>query len=84
MRSVHRAVAAEAPPTGADARHTEGPVSVELFASRLEAAPGETLHLAVVFDESLTSSFRNDIYPPYKANRETPPVALLVIESQKV
>lgn len=31
-------------------------------------------HLAVVFDESLTTSFRNEIYPPYKANREpTPP-----------
>ena len=30
-------------------------------------------HLAVVFDESLTSSFRNAIYPDYKANREPPP-----------
>jgi 5'-3' exonuclease len=30
-------------------------------------------HVAVVFDESLTSSFRNDIYPDYKANREPPP-----------
>ena len=30
-------------------------------------------HLAVVFDESLTTSFRNDIYPEYKANREMPP-----------
>ena len=30
-------------------------------------------HMAVVFDESLTSSFRNTIYPDYKANRETPP-----------
>ena len=30
-------------------------------------------HLAVVFDESLTTSFRNDIYPDYKANREQPP-----------
>lgn len=30
-------------------------------------------HLAVVFDESLTSSFRNDIFPEYKANRESPP-----------
>jgi len=30
-------------------------------------------HVAVVFDESLTTSFRNDIYPAYKANRETPP-----------
>jgi 5'-3' exonuclease len=33
-------------------------------------------YMAVVFDESLTSSFRNEIYPPYKANRETPPAAL--------
>jgi 5'-3' exonuclease len=33
-------------------------------------------HMAVVFDESLTTSFRNEIYPPYKANRETPPVEL--------
>jgi 5'-3' exonuclease len=33
-------------------------------------------HLAVVFDESLTSSFRNDIYPDYKANREPPPPEL--------
>lgn len=33
-------------------------------------------HLAVAFDESLTSSFRNDIYPQYKANRETPPAEL--------
>lgn len=31
-------------------------------------------HMAVAFDESLTTSFRNEIYPAYKANREpTPP-----------
>lgn len=30
-------------------------------------------HVAVAFDESLTTSFRNDIYPAYKANRESPP-----------
>lgn len=35
-------------------------------------------HLAVAFDESLTSSFRNAIYPAYKANRELPPAELLV------
>ncbi|TAL71943.1 MAG: exodeoxyribonuclease IX [Rhodanobacter sp.] len=29
--------------------------------------------IAVAFDASLTSSFRNAIYPPYKANRELPP-----------
>jgi DNA polymerase-1 len=33
-------------------------------------------HLAVVFDESLTGSFRNEIYPPYKANREAAPEEL--------
>jgi DNA polymerase-1 len=31
----------------------------------------------VVFDESLTGSFRNSIFPDYKANREAPPVELL-------
>ena len=31
-------------------------------------------HVAVAFDESLETSFRNEIYPPYKANRDpTPP-----------
>ncbi len=29
--------------------------------------------LAVTFDESLTSSFRNEMYPDYKANREPAP-----------
>ncbi|MDH3527506.1 MAG: exodeoxyribonuclease IX [Gammaproteobacteria bacterium] len=33
-------------------------------------------HVAVVFDESLTSSFRNQIFPAYKANRELPPAEL--------
>jgi DNA polymerase-1 len=33
-------------------------------------------HLAVAFDESLTTSFRNDIFPAYKANREPPPPEL--------
>lgn len=33
-------------------------------------------HCAVAFDESLTSSFRNAIYPEYKANRELPPEEL--------
>lgn len=35
-----------------------------------EEQPG---HVAVCFDESLTTSFRNRLYPPYKANRELPP-----------
>lgn len=33
-------------------------------------------HCAVAFDESLTSSFRNAIYPEYKANRALPPEEL--------
>jgi len=33
-------------------------------------------HLGVAFDESLTTSFRNDIYPEYKAQRELPPAEL--------
>ena len=30
-------------------------------------------HVAVAFDEALSSSFRNEIYPAYKANREPAP-----------
>ena len=30
-------------------------------------------YVAVAFDESLTKSFRNEIYPQYKMNRELPP-----------
>jgi 5'-3' exonuclease len=33
-------------------------------------------HVAVAFDESLESSFRNEIYPAYKANREPAPESL--------
>lgn len=33
-------------------------------------------HLAVAFDESLTTSFRNQLFPDYKANREKPPQEL--------
>ncbi len=33
-------------------------------------------HMAVLWDESLTTSFRNDIYPEYKANREPAPPEL--------
>ena len=33
-------------------------------------------HVAIAFDESLSSSFRNKIYPPYKANREPAPMEL--------
>lgn len=33
-------------------------------------------YLAVAFDESLSSSFRNRLYPAYKANREPAPIEL--------
>ncbi|MGI9307814.1 MAG: 5'-3' exonuclease [Gammaproteobacteria bacterium] len=33
-------------------------------------------YVAVTFDESLKSCFRNDIYPPYKANRDPAPPEL--------
>lgn len=33
-------------------------------------------HVAVAFDESLTTSYRNEIYPDYKANREPAPAEL--------
>ena len=35
-------------------------------------------HVLAAFDESLVSSFRNSIYPEYKANRELPPPELKV------
>ena len=33
-------------------------------------------HVAAAFDESLTTSFRNELYPAYKANREPAPPEL--------
>src|SRR5882757_6610519 len=33
-------------------------------------------HLAVTFDRSLNSSFRNDLYPAYKQQRDLPPPEL--------
>lgn len=34
-------------------------------------------HAALAFDESLTTSFRNEFYPDYKAQREQPPEELV-------
>jgi 5'-3' exonuclease len=34
-------------------------------------------HIAVAFDQSLKQSFRNDIYPAYKANRDPAPAELV-------
>ena len=33
-------------------------------------------HIAVLFDESLSSSYRTEIYPEYKANRDPAPEEL--------
>jgi DNA polymerase-1 len=35
-------------------------------------------HLAVAFDRNLNGSFRNDLYPPYKAQRQQPPPELVL------
>ncbi|MHC4816790.1 MAG: 5'-3' exonuclease [Planctomycetota bacterium] len=40
------------------------------------AATEQPTHVGVAFDESLTTSFRNEIYPAYKAQRDLPPAAL--------
>ncbi len=43
----------------------------------LRLAEGERpTHLGIAFDRSLTTSFRNELYPAYKAQRELPPAAL--------
>jgi len=42
--------------------------------SLLEQA--ESSHIGIAFDESLTTSYRNEIYPEYKANREPAPEEL--------
>jgi 5'-3' exonuclease len=48
------------------------------FASFLLRLIGEeeVTHLGLAFDKSLTTSFRNQIYPPYKAGRALPPEEL--------
>jgi len=42
--------------------------------SLLEQTAAE--HVAIAFDESLSTSYRNEIYPEYKANREPAPIEL--------
>lgn len=48
------------------------------FASFLLKYVGEEApsHAAIAFDRSLTTSFRNEIYPAYKQQRELPPAEL--------
>ena len=45
------------------------------FLLRLVANESVT-HIALAYDKSLNTSFRNDFYPPYKAQRELPPPEL--------
>ena len=45
------------------------------FLRRLQEVE-EITHLALAFDESLNTSFRTDIYPPYKQQRDLPPPEL--------
>lgn len=45
------------------------------FLQRLITLEGVS-HLALAFDRSLTTSFRNEIYPAYKQQRELPPQEL--------
>jgi DNA polymerase-1 len=58
--------------TDADGNSTHALYGFARFLGDLieEAHP---VHIAVAFDESLESSFRNRIYPAYKANREPAP-----------
>lgn len=48
----------------------------DFAAGFIEHSQPQRLHFA--FDQSLTSSFRNTIYPPYKANRDPAPEELKV------
>lgn len=59
-------------PAGAPANAVHG---FAAFLMRLlqEESPS---HVAVAFDGSLTTSFRNEIYPQYKAQRDLPPPEL--------
>jgi len=62
--------------TGRDDRPVNAVYGYATFISQLLAADDDA-RVAAAFDESLTSSFRNELYADYKANRETPPAALV-------
>jgi 5'-3' exonuclease len=61
--------------TAPDGRPVNAVHGFAAFLLRLLAEERVT-HLAVAFDRSLTTSFRNEIYPDYKAQRELPPPEL--------
>ncbi|QKK01755.1 MAG: exodeoxyribonuclease IX [Pseudomonadota bacterium] len=72
FRAWHSLPAAFADPAG---RPTNAVYGYARFLCELLERTGAT-DIAVAFDESLTRSFRNEIYPDYKANREPAPDAL--------
>ena len=61
--------------TGPDGRPVNAVRGFADFLVRLVAEESPT-HLGVAFDESLTTSFRNDFFPDYKAQRALPPPEL--------
>ena len=62
--------------TGADGRPLNAVHGYVGFLTALLEATDET-QVAAAFDESLTSSFRNEFFADYKANREEPPAELV-------
>jgi 5'-3' exonuclease len=61
--------------TGRDGLPVNAVYGFTQFLRRLIAEEKVT-HLGLTFDESLNTSFRNEIYPPYTAQRELPPEEL--------
>ena len=61
--------------TGPGGRPTNAVHGFATFLLRYVADEQPT-HLGIAFDGSLTTSFRNEIYPAYKAQRELPPPEL--------
>ena len=72
FRGYHSIPSSLTTPDGAPANATYG------FAGFLVKllAEEEPTHVGVAFDESLTTSFRNELYPDYKSSREEPPEEL--------
>lgn len=62
--------------TGADGQPANAIHGYATFLQRLLADAADE-RIAVAFDESLTTSFRNDLYASYKRNRELPPAELV-------
>jgi 5'-3' exonuclease len=61
--------------TDRDGRPVNAVYGFAQFLVRLVAEEAVT-HLGLAFDRSLTTSFRNELFPEYKAQRELPPAEL--------